>query len=371
MTPSTCATRSSRRYAAAVAAPPDAKRLAEAKSNARYSFARRLDNTETIAGTLARFVRYSRSYGTVNRLYRVYDSLTPDDVQAAAKTYFTDVEPRRRDAVEGGASRTPWRQPPALAAVAPKAAAEAADLDFVIQKTTLPQLNIKLLFAAGSAHDPKGKEGLAALAAVDDRRGRLEGPAHRRDQPRPLPDGRQLPRPGRQGDDHVHRRRSTATTAKAFLDIVLPQLLDPGFREEDFDRLKDAAEERPRRGPARQQRGGARQGAAPGEHLRRHALRPPRARHRRRHPGDHPRRREGLRPDGVHTSGPHGRRRRRRAAGDPRPRSKTDLARLPDGPALADARRASSATQPVGHATSRSSRRTRAPPRSPSATRSP
>ena len=36
-------------------------------------------------------MRYSRSYGTVNRLYRVYDSLTPEDVQAAAKTYFTDA----------------------------------------------------------------------------------------------------------------------------------------------------------------------------------------------------------------------------------------------------------------------------------------
>jgi zinc protease len=30
----------------------------------------------------------------------------------------------------------------------------------------LPQLNVKLLFTAGSAHDPAGKEGLAALTAA-------------------------------------------------------------------------------------------------------------------------------------------------------------------------------------------------------------
>ena len=31
--------------------------------------------------------------------------------------------------------------------------------------SALPQVNAKLLFAIGSSHDPKGKEGLACLAA--------------------------------------------------------------------------------------------------------------------------------------------------------------------------------------------------------------
>src|SRR5580765_205152 len=56
-------------YAKAIAEPPDAKRLADAKSNARYSLARRFDNTEAIAAIFARFVRYGRSAGTLNRLY--------------------------------------------------------------------------------------------------------------------------------------------------------------------------------------------------------------------------------------------------------------------------------------------------------------
>ena len=224
-------------YAAALAAPPDAKRLAEAKSNARYSFARRLDNTETIAATLARFVRYSRSYGTVNRLQRVYDSLTPEDVQAAAKKYFTDsnlvVATLSRDAFPDAMAT-----PPALAAVAPKAAVPAADLDFILQKTTLPQLNIKLLFAAGSAHDPKGKEGLAALAAS------MIAEAGSKEMRIDEINRALYPMAG-VFRDQVDKEMTTFTVsihrdnAKDCLDAVLPQLLDPGFRQEDFDRVKD------------------------------------------------------------------------------------------------------------------------------------
>ena len=43
----------------------------DAKSNARYAFARTLDNTERDRrATLARFVRYRRSYDTLNNYYR-------------------------------------------------------------------------------------------------------------------------------------------------------------------------------------------------------------------------------------------------------------------------------------------------------------
>lgn len=64
--------------------------LADAKSNARYSFARTLDNTESIASSLARFVHIERSYNTLNELFRIYDALTPADLQEAARRYFTD-----------------------------------------------------------------------------------------------------------------------------------------------------------------------------------------------------------------------------------------------------------------------------------------
>src|SRR5262245_7039176 len=77
-------------FAAARSEPVSAGRLADAKANGRYGLVRSLDNTEAIASTLARFVRFNRSFDTLNNLYRVYESLTPSDLQAAARTYVTD-----------------------------------------------------------------------------------------------------------------------------------------------------------------------------------------------------------------------------------------------------------------------------------------
>src|SRR5262249_20482451 len=153
-------------FAKAAAEPADAKRLADAKSNARYGLARRFDNTETIAAIFARFVRYGRSADTLNRLYHVYSSVTPADVQAVAKKYFVDsgmvVTTRSKDPLPEKVALLPG-----LASLAPAvpSAAEAGTLNVLLQKNALPQVNVKLVFAAGSAHDPKGKEGLAALSA--------------------------------------------------------------------------------------------------------------------------------------------------------------------------------------------------------------
>ena len=225
-------------FAAAAATPVDARRLADAKSNARYSFARRLDNTETIAASLARFVRYDRSYQTLNRLYRVYASLTPEDLQAVAKTYFTDA-----NLVLATLSSSPMPEAmatlPTLATFLPKTAPGATDLNFLVQKTVLPQLNVKLLFTVGSAYDPKGKEGLSALASA------MIAEAGSRDLRIDEINRALYPMAG-SFNDQVDKEMTTFTGSihrdnwKAFFDIVLPQLLDPGFRAEDFQRLKDA-----------------------------------------------------------------------------------------------------------------------------------
>jgi len=216
----------------------DGKRVEEAKSNLRYGFARTLDNTETIASTLARFVRYRRSYDTLNELYRVYASLTPADLQAAARTYFTDAR-----LVVTTLSKDPMppaiAQIPALASFAPAAASPAAeDVKFVTQKSALPQLSIKLSFAAGSAHDPKGKEGLAAFA------GEMVSDAGSKDMrideiqkafyPMAASFSSQVDREVTTFTLRVHR-----DNWQRFFDVALPMLTDPGLREEDFKRNKD------------------------------------------------------------------------------------------------------------------------------------
>src|SRR5262249_33036109 len=145
---------------AARSEPVSAQKLADAKSNGRYSFARSLDNTESIAFTVARFVRLQRSFGTLNKYYRLYDTVTPEDVLTAAKTYLPDagmvVVTLSKQPMPEGVARLP-----SLASFAPKPS--GSEIPFLVQQNALPQLNLKLTFRSGSADDPKGKEGLARL----------------------------------------------------------------------------------------------------------------------------------------------------------------------------------------------------------------
>jgi predicted Zn-dependent peptidase len=67
-----------------------AKEPADARSAQKYGLLRTLDNTERIASTLASYVHFKRSYGTLNRNYRLVDSLNPADLQAAARKYLVD-----------------------------------------------------------------------------------------------------------------------------------------------------------------------------------------------------------------------------------------------------------------------------------------
>jgi zinc protease len=214
-----------------------ARRVEDAKSNARYGLIRSLDNTERIAATLARYVRYTRSFDTLNAFYRVYESLTPEDLQAAARKYFTEaglvVTTLARDPLPVGIDRAP-----ALESLV-RAPAAAAPAKVIQVPSALPQVRVKLLFRAGSAHDPAGKEGLAALAAA------MIAEAGSRE--RRIDEIRQVlfPMAG-SFDVQVDKEMTTFTASvhrdnwSAFAPVVMPMLLDPGFREEDFRRLKDA-----------------------------------------------------------------------------------------------------------------------------------
>jgi zinc protease len=223
-------------FAQARSRPLDPKRVADAKSNARYGLVRSLDNTEQIAATVARYVRYERSFDTLNDYFRVYESLTPEDLQNTARKYFSDdrlvVTTLSHEALPA-----PIATPPSLAALAPATA--EADLKVVPIKSLLPQLNLKILFRVGSAHDPKGQEGLAALTAA--MIAEAGSKAQRIDEIRQA----LFPMAGSFGAQ-VDKEMTTFTAGvhrdnwEPFATIVLPQLLDPGYREEDFRRLKDA-----------------------------------------------------------------------------------------------------------------------------------
>ncbi len=243
-------------FAEARAVPPSPQRVADAKSNNRYNLLRSLDNTEAIAGGVARFVRYRRSFDTINNLYRVYDTVTPADIQAAARKCFVDAglvqTTLSKDplptaiatipslATIAVAPLTPAPGRPSAAKPAPPAlaAGPTAALSPLVQRSKLPQLNVKLLFAVGSAHDPAGKEGLAALSAamVTEAGSRAMTIAEINEALFPM---------AASFDAQVDREMTTFTARvhrdnwERFAAIALPQLTEPGFRDEDFRRLKD------------------------------------------------------------------------------------------------------------------------------------
>ena len=70
--------------------PVAAERLDEVKRHLRYSFALSLNNSETIAGLVARFVALRRTPETINRLYDLYEQITPEDIRSVARKYLIE-----------------------------------------------------------------------------------------------------------------------------------------------------------------------------------------------------------------------------------------------------------------------------------------
>jgi zinc protease len=70
--------------------PVSAERLDAVKRHLRYSFSLRLDNSQAIAGAVARYVALRRTPETINRIYDIYAQLTPEDVQQMAQKYLIE-----------------------------------------------------------------------------------------------------------------------------------------------------------------------------------------------------------------------------------------------------------------------------------------
>jgi zinc protease len=67
------------------------EKLDTLKKHLRYSFALRLDNSEAIASTLARYVALKRTPETLNKKFDLINQITPEDIQRVARKYFTET----------------------------------------------------------------------------------------------------------------------------------------------------------------------------------------------------------------------------------------------------------------------------------------
>ena len=240
---------------------PDADRLDALKRRFRYGFASQMDNTEGIADALVPTLAVARDPALLEAIYANYAALTPEDVRAAADTYFRDAnmvvvtlsqEPLPAAALTTGSvddhlSRVDPTSGPA-ASDAPEVTAEpvarwqdrtavGAQFATVRLPGDSPLVSLRMLFATGAADDPAGQEGLAELTArmVADAGSRVLSYSQIQDALFPLASGLNA-----QVDKEMTVFATTVhqDNLDALWDIVGGQLLDPGFRTDDFERVK-------------------------------------------------------------------------------------------------------------------------------------
>ncbi|HEV2862821.1 MAG TPA: pitrilysin family protein [Pyrinomonadaceae bacterium] len=129
--------------------------------------------------------------------------------------------------------------PPALAA-GPTARPMRRKIASVLLPGTSPLVSFRILFMTGSASDPKGKEGVAALTAAILAEGGSRALTYNQivEQMYPMAAGF-----GAQVDKEmtVFSGTTHADNLEKYYALIRDMLLDPGFREEDFTRLKTNA----------------------------------------------------------------------------------------------------------------------------------
>lgn len=215
----------------------DKSELDDIKSAARYGFANSLDNSEAIGNMLAAVVQYDRNPETVNQRYARLDEITPEDVKWAANHYLVDDGRIMVTLAEGeqvAGINTDF-------SLAKQVAAANQPVEPAFQVTDLSSdsdiVDVNFLFNTGAAQDPEGKKGLAQLTASMLTDAGSES--------RTLKDIQKAMRPmaayfSSQVDKEMVSLRGRVHREKAdqWLNIVLDNLLNPGFREDDFNRLK-------------------------------------------------------------------------------------------------------------------------------------
>ena len=226
-----------RTYAKARVETVGLDKLNNLKSNLKYSFVNSLDSSESIAGTLASYMHFTRDPEMINKLYNSFDNITPSDIKAAANKYFID---NNRTTVTMSALKN-----------APNFAQEVSLNDAVatlnkptkmafsvLDKTNdSPLIDINILFYTGAAADPVGKKGVAALTLRMLTQGGSQTRSYQEIKQGLYPlagrFGAQLDKEMMSFSGRVHKDNVDAWYA-----LISDQLLNPGWREDDFKRLK-------------------------------------------------------------------------------------------------------------------------------------
>ncbi len=205
--------------------PVSAERLDEIRSRETYGFLSGLSTPDGVANAVAYPIAMTGGLECIEQMYATLAQVTPADVQAAARAWLRPESSTVALLHEADA-------PPAPAVLA------HAPVLFPVPED--PNVVFKLWFQVGSQDDPPGKEGLAALVGDLLSEGGTQGKPYDRILAElfPLAAGYRVSVDKEMTvmTGSVHRDK-----AAEFYALFADALLNPGFRAEDFARLRDAA----------------------------------------------------------------------------------------------------------------------------------
>ncbi len=206
--------------------PVDPARLDAIRARAKYSFLSNLNSPGNINQSIAQVIALTGDISAVDEIYTTLDSVTPQDVQRAAAKFLTRA--RATVAVVHDAAA-----PIAAAAV-------GAQAPVLMPIASDPNVAFKIAFRVGSQDDPEGKEGLAALVGAMISEGGTQKNTYSQvlDKMFPLAGGYSVNVDKEVSviSGEVHKDKLAA-----FYALFVDALVAPGFRQDDFERLRDNA----------------------------------------------------------------------------------------------------------------------------------
>jgi zinc protease len=205
--------------------PVPAARLEEIRSRTKYGFLTGLSTPDGVANSVAYPIAMAGGLECIEETYATLDQVTPADVQAAARAWLM-----------------PEHATVALlhAADAPPVAAKLTNEPVLFPVAQDPNVVFKLWFKVGSQDDPPGKEGLASLVGDLLSEGGTKAKSY--DQilaelfPLAAGYGVSVDKEMTVVTGTVHRDK-----VKEFYALFSDAVLNPGWRAEDFERLRDGA----------------------------------------------------------------------------------------------------------------------------------
>ncbi|MHC5111084.1 MAG: M16 family metallopeptidase [Planctomycetota bacterium] len=218
--------------------PIPVESLDEIKSRMRYGFASRMDNTAAIGSILARYVHFRRDPEIINELYAAYDDVTPEDVLRYANEYITDNS-MVTVTLSNESSIDNWNSSTSIETMVAERGTdvEPVGVKLVGNRGDSPLINVSLLFNVGAADDPAGKKGLAAMVAsmITDGGSKKRSINEIQDTLFPIASGfsAQVDKEMIRLSGMVHR-----DNLDTWYGVMKEQLLTPGWRAEDLERIR-------------------------------------------------------------------------------------------------------------------------------------